>query len=82
MKKLQDLYMYILGGLVIIGFFALLIVLVTVEIPEINAGLINISVGALIGSFTTIVGYFYGSSQGSKAKTEMMNQKTEILPLG
>jgi len=82
MKKLQELYMYILGGLIVLGFFSLLIVLVTVKIPVENSSLINICVGALIGSFTSIVGYFFGSSQGSKIKTEMLNQKSDILPLG
>ena len=73
--KTRQIYMYILGGLIVIGFFALLYILVFQGVPGANKELLNIVVGALIGSFTTVVGYFYGSSMGSKDKTELMSKK-------
>lgn len=69
MKK-HDVYMIIIGLIVVIGFFALLCVLVFVEIKQTNKDLLNIALGGLMGSFVTVISYFYGSSQGSKIKTE------------
>ena len=61
MKTMQEIYMYILGAIIVIGFFLLLYLLVYQQIPVDNKDILNIVVGALIGSFTTVVGYFYGS---------------------
>lgn len=74
MKKTREIAMYILGGLIVVGFFVLLYILLFQQIPEDNKEILNITVGALIGSFTGVVGYFYGSSVGSKDKTEMMQK--------
>ncbi len=73
--KGRDLFQYILGGLIVAGFFVLLYLLVMSEVPEKNKDLLNLVVGALIGSFATVVGYFYGSSAGSAAKTELLSKK-------
>jgi len=72
--KSKDLFQYILGGLIVAGFFLLLYLLVGSEVPEINKDLLNLVVGALIGSFSTVVGYFYGSSKGSADKNEMIKK--------
>lgn len=64
--------MLVLGALIVSGFFALLYILIYAGIPEQNKEILNIVVGALIGSFTSVVGYFFGSSLGSKDKTEVM----------
>jgi hypothetical protein len=73
MLKAKDLFQYILGGLIVIGFFILLYLLATSSIPEQNKDLLNLVVGALIGSFATVVGYFYGSSAGSAKKDETIS---------
>ena len=73
MKKIREIYMYVLGGLIVAGFFTLLYILVTKAIPEENKEVLNISIGTLISSFTAVVGFFFGSSIGSKDKTEMIN---------
>jgi len=77
--KAKNLFQYILGALLVLGFFTLLIILIFVDVPEVNKELLNIVVGALIASFTAVVGYFYGSSLGSAEKNEMLkrNGKTE-----
>ena len=72
MDKLKEISQYVLAGMVAVGFFVLIILLVKVEIPEANSDVLNLVVGALIGSFTTIVSYFFGSSKGSSDKTKML----------
>jgi len=70
--KAKDIFMYILGALIVIGFFITLIFLIKAGTFE---NTLNLVVGALIGAFATVVSYFYGSSKGSSDKTEMMNKK-------
>ena len=74
-KKENTIFKYSLGGLVVIGFFALLIALVYTSVPDQNKDLLNLTVGALIGSFATVVGYFFGSSAGSAEKNQMLTDK-------
>lgn len=73
--KLKDLMMYILGGLITLGFFGLLGLLIFNPTPMENKDLLNITIGSLIAGFTTVVGYFYGSSKGSAEKNELINRK-------
>ena len=70
--KEKDVFQYFLGALVVLGFFSLLGLLIFKGIPEKNAELLYLAVGALIGSFSTVVGYFYGSSAGSAAKNDLL----------
>ena len=72
--KARNLFQYILGGVIVVGFFALLYLLLLSAVPEENKEILNIVVGALIGSFTSIVGYFYGSSLGSADKNELLRK--------
>jgi drug/metabolite transporter (DMT)-like permease len=76
-KILKDIFQYVLGGLIVIGFFILLYKLINAEVPETNKDLLNLVVGALIGSFATVVGYFYGSSKSSSEKDEIISKKNE-----
>lgn len=71
---IKEGYMYLLGAIITVGFFLLLYLLVYQQIPVENKDILNIVVGALIGSFTTVVGYFYGSSKSSADKTEMLKK--------
>jgi uncharacterized BrkB/YihY/UPF0761 family membrane protein len=72
--KGKDIFQYVLGGLITVGFFVLMFGLIYTAVPDINKDLLNLVVGALIGSFATIVGYFFGSSKGSADKNEMLNK--------
>lgn len=72
--KIKDVLMYVLGGLIVLCFFGLLAMLVLYRIPMENKEILTLVVGALLSSFTLVVGYFYGSSKGSADKTEMLNQ--------
>ena len=75
MKNAKDYFQYILGGLIVVGFFVLLYMLAAKEVPDPNKDLLNLVVGALIGSFATVVGYFYGSSSSSAKKDEVISQQ-------
>lgn len=75
MDKIKEIAMYALGAVIVIGFFTLLGLLATRGIPANNAELLHLSIGALIGSFGTVVTYFYGSSLGSKEKTKILGDK-------
>lgn len=68
----KDYFMYILAGVFVSGFFALLIFLALSEIPEGSQTLMNMAVGALIAIVTSIAGYFFGSSKGSSDKNMIL----------
>lgn len=72
--KAKNVFQYVLGGLIVIGFFVLMSMLVYAQVPDQNKDLLNLVVGALIGSFATVVGYFYGSSLGSADKNELFKK--------
>lgn len=76
--KIDEIFKYSLAALIVVGFFVLLITLASMSIPKANETLLNMTTGALIAAFSMIVGYFFGSSLGSKQKTEMMNKNNEI----
>lgn len=78
--KYKEIFQYLLGALIVSGFFALLILLVLSAVPSENKDLLNLVVGALIGSFSGIVSYFYGSSLGSAHKDNLLNEKKSITP--
>ena len=44
--------------------------------PEVSAEQRAMILGALIASFTTVVGYFFGSSSGSRQKDVAIEQAT------
>jgi uncharacterized membrane protein len=72
--KAREIFQYILGALIVIGFFSLLILLIMAAVPTENKDLLNLVVGALIGVFTSVVGYYFGSSIGSAKKDEMLRK--------
>lgn len=72
-----EVFKYIIGGLIIVGFFTLLIFLVYKPIPEGNSELLYLVVGALVGSFGTIVTYNFGSSAGSADKARTIERIAE-----
>jgi drug/metabolite transporter (DMT)-like permease len=70
--KTKDYAMYVLGALITICFFIVLAFLIFKPMPEENIDVLYLVIGALIGFEGAIVTYFYGSSAGSAAKTEIM----------
>jgi uncharacterized membrane protein len=76
--KFKDLFMYIVGSLVIIGLFILVYILVFVEVPEQNENILYMIAGLIGGSFVTVVAYYFGSSNGSKIKTDIIKNGIKI----
>jgi len=72
-----NIFKYAIGGLIILGFFTLLAFLIYKPIPEGNAELLYLVVGALVGSFGTIVTYNFGSSAGSAEKARTIERIAE-----
>lgn len=60
-------------GLVIIALFAFVTVAV-LFVPLRNSELAHLIVGDLIGMSTMLVGFYWGSSSGSKSKQEQLNK--------
>ena len=74
-NSIKEVLQYILGGLIVIGFFVLMIVLTYKGIPHENKETFTLVVGALLTAFSIVVGYFYGSSLGSSKKNDILNKK-------
>ena len=70
--KAKDVFMYVLGAIIVIGYFATLIYLIYQGKQE---STINLAIGTLLTAFGSIVGYFYGSSKGSSDKNKLLEQK-------
>ena len=74
MSRTKDIYMYVLGGLISVGFFFVLVLLIYKPMPSDNRDIFYLIVGALISFEGVIINYFYGSSRGSAEKSEMLKQ--------
>ena len=64
----------VLSVLMILMMIGLFILIFTVELPENNKEMAYLLVGAVSGSFTTIISFWYGSSQGSADKQDKLNE--------
>lgn len=75
MKALwQQIFQYSLGALVAIGLYWVTYLLINQETPEVNKDALLILLGVMAGSFSNVVGYFFGSSKGSSDKNELMRK--------
>jgi ABC-type Na+ efflux pump permease subunit len=72
--KAKVIAKYVLASLITFGFFGLLYLLIFNEIYEENKDILNIVIGSLISAFTGVVAFFFGSSQSSQDKTEMLGK--------
>ena len=78
MKKIsKDIYMYVLGTVIVIGFFTTLVFLIVDGSYKTE---VNMIVGALIATFTMVVSYFYGSSKGSADKDAIIQNQNNPTP--
>ena len=70
----RDTNLYLLAWLMVVGFFTLMGVIMFVKVPEDSTGVVFMLFGALSSSFGAVINFFFGSSQSSKDKTELMGQ--------
>lgn len=75
MKTTKDIAMYVLAGIIVIGFFVILAMMFLTEIPQQNKDILNVIIGALATCFIAIVNYFFGSSKSSSDKTDLLAKK-------
>ena len=68
----KETAMYVLGGLVTVGFFSVIFVYMGKDTQD--SGVMNLLLGALVAAFTTVLGYFYGSSKSSHDKTKLLDK--------
>jgi RsiW-degrading membrane proteinase PrsW (M82 family) len=72
-NEFEKYFQYVLAGIIVLGFFIAIIVFMVHDIPKDNIGSVNLLVGALIGAFSLIVSFYWGSSKGSKDKDEIIS---------
>jgi len=73
--KGKGMFFNVLGVLIVLGFFAVLVMLIIRGGAEAT---VNILIGALAGAFMTVVGYNFGTSRSSAEKTEMLYNSTPL----
>lgn len=65
----------IISLLMVITIIGLLFLMFKVELPDNNKDMAYLVVGGLMGSFTTIVAFWFGSSKGSSDKTDIIKNQ-------
>lgn len=74
---LNENFPHVLGLVVAVGFLTLLGILCYHPVPEASHDVVMAMTGVLATAFGGIVGYQFGSSAGSKAKTEILAKTKE-----
>ena len=65
------------GAVMILGFFSVVWYMLIEVIPEANQRILDMLLGSLMGSVTSIVAYYFGSSAGSAAKHSLLEKLTK-----
>jgi ABC-type enterobactin transport system permease subunit len=66
-KTPRNLAYFVVGG-----FFSILVFMMFSEVPVASRDILNIMLGALGGSFSGVIGYYFGSTAGSKEKNVLL----------
>lgn len=78
--KTKEIYMYILGAMIILGIFTITTFFLYKEMPPANKDIMLMLVGAMLAKFSDIVAYFFGSSKGSSEKDALLYNSTPTAP--
>lgn len=73
--QIRDNTPKVLAYLLTLGFFGTLTFMMTGEIPATGHDVLLIMVGSLGTAWTGMIAYYFGSSAGSKAKTDLLAPK-------
>ncbi len=63
---MKDIIIALLSAVVILGFFSVVAYKLYMNQD------VQLEIGAMIGAFSGVIGYWFGSSVGSARKTELM----------
>ena len=69
--------LYLLAIGITLGFFGLLTYMLKFDVPAANKDILNIMLGSLGTAWISIVGYFFGSSAGSKTAGDSIRKIAE-----
>lgn len=75
MKVAKEIYQYILGAVIIVGFILILLFLTVYPIPQDNKEVLYLAIGGYLTFVGAVVGYFYGSSKSSSDKNEILSDQ-------
>jgi len=67
-----DLNLYVLSWVIVLGFFGLTGMLMKIPLPAGQNEVVFMLFGGLVSAFSTVIGYFFGSSRGSQLKTQAL----------
>lgn len=73
----RDWFMYVVGSVGLIVLIIMIYALIWRDIPERNHDLFVHGLGIIEGVAVSIFAYYFGSSKGSKDKTEMLTKRPE-----
>lgn len=76
-KHFKEVFQYLLAIVIILTIGWVLDKIFTTGIPEVNKDMGYMLVGAFITAFSQVIHFFFGSSMGSKEKTEMLSKNKE-----
>lgn len=74
-KTIKDKTPAVLAGAITLGFFGTLACLLAYGKPVSGGDALLVMLGALGAGWTAVLSYYFGSSSGSAAKTEIMGRK-------
>jgi hypothetical protein len=74
----EDYNLYILSWVIVIGFFAVVALLLFVTIPAGATNVLYTLLGTLAAGFMLVLQFFYGTNRSSDAKTDMIFNSVPI----
>lgn len=78
-KQITVPLVYMTAGLFLVSLISVVIVVVmSIDIPTEIGIILGTVVGATLNNYQQIINFFFGSSAGSKRKTEMLDEEAEV----